>query len=76
MDIRKKVGDRIRRLRSEKSMTQEALSFRAELDKAYLSEVENGKRNISVVNLEKIILALNICMKDFFSDDTFKAIGK
>jgi transcriptional regulator with XRE-family HTH domain len=67
MDIRKKVGDRIKELRKELELTQEALAFKAEVDKTYLNEVENGKRNISVINLEKVILALNSTVKDFFS---------
>jgi len=67
MDIRKKVGDRIRELRKSQDLTQESLAFKAEVDKTYLNEVENGKRNVSVINLEKIILALGSTIKDFFS---------
>lgn len=67
MDIRAKVGFRIKELRQELELTQEKLAFKAEVDKTYLNEVENGKRNISIINLEKIILALNKTLKDFFS---------
>ena len=67
MDIRKKVGSRIKELRTSLKLTQEALAFKAEVDKTYLNEVENGKRNVSVINLEKIVLALNSSLKDFFS---------
>lgn len=71
MDIRAKVGQRIRELRKELGLTQEAFSFKAEVDKTYLNEVENGKRNISVVNLEKIILALETSISDFFAHAVF-----
>lgn len=76
MDIRKRIGGHIKALRQEQEMTQETLSFRAEIDKTYLSEVENGKRNVSVVNLEKIILALNISITDFFDNEIFKSKRK
>jgi transcriptional regulator with XRE-family HTH domain len=66
MDIRTKIGNRIKELRQSLNLTQEKLAFKAEVDKTYLNEVERGKRNISIVNLEKIILALEIPMENFF----------
>ena len=71
MDIRARVGARIKELRQALQLTQEALAFKAEVDKTYLNEVENGKRNVSVINLEKVILALNISVKDFFDSENF-----
>ncbi|HLO72046.1 MAG TPA: helix-turn-helix transcriptional regulator [Flavipsychrobacter sp.] len=71
MDIRAKVGSRIRELRKDLQLTQEALAFKAEVDKTYLNEVENGKRNVSVINLEKIIIALEVTVKGFFDDEVF-----
>jgi transcriptional regulator with XRE-family HTH domain len=66
MDIRNKVGARIRELRTELGLTQEKLAFKAEVDKTYLNEVENAKRNVSIINLEKIIRALDKSIEDFF----------
>jgi transcriptional regulator with XRE-family HTH domain len=66
MDIRKKVGARIKELRQAIKLTQEALAYKAEVDKTYLNEVENGKRNVSVINLEKIIRALEVSFEKFF----------
>lgn len=71
MDIRAKVGQRIKELRKDLGLTQEAFSFKAEVDKTYINEVENGKRNISVVNLEKVIHALEISVSDFFAHAAF-----
>ena len=71
MDIRKKIGLRIKDFRLALHLTQEALAFKAGVDKTYLNEVENGKRNVSVINLEKIITALETTMKDFFNDENF-----
>jgi len=71
MDIRQRVGLRIRELRKNLGLTQEALAFKANLDKTYVNEVENGKRNISIVNLEKLAFALNANIKDFFANEVF-----
>lgn len=72
MDIRAKVGARIRELRKELNLTQESLAFKAEVDKTYLNEVENGKRNVSVINLEKVIIALETDLSMFFNSELFK----
>ncbi|MBV8391065.1 MAG: helix-turn-helix transcriptional regulator [Mucilaginibacter sp.] len=71
MDIRKKIGLRIKEYRTNLKLTQEALAFKAEIDKTYVNEVENGKRNVSVINLEKIILALETDFTNFFNSDIF-----
>lgn len=50
----------------QKNLTQEAVAFRADVDRTYMNHVENGKRNISVVSLEKIIVALDSSFESFF----------
>lgn len=72
MDIRKKIGGRIKELRIKEKLTQESLAYKANMDKTYLNEVENGKRNVSVINLEKIIVALEANFSTFFSNQEFK----
>lgn len=62
------VGKRIRELRSEQGLSQEKLALRAELDRTYIAGVEQGKRNLSIKSLEKIILALNISFEEFFKE--------
>jgi len=61
------IGNRIRQLRNHKNLSQEKLALKADLDRTYLAGVEGGKRNISVVNLEKIIKALDSTFHDFFN---------
>ena len=46
------VGNRIRELRKTLGISQEKLAEIAGIDRTYLASVENGKRNISIVNLE------------------------
>lgn len=70
-DIRIRVGMRIKELRNNLKLSQEQLGFKAELDRTYITSVEAGKRNISVVALEKIINALESDFSDFFTDKKF-----
>jgi len=72
MDIKHKVGKRIKELRYEKSLSQEALAFQAEVDRTYINSVENGRRNISVQTLQKIISGLNTSFADFFNTEEFR----
>ena len=69
-DIRIKVGNRIRQLRKELLLSQGSLAFKAGLDRTYIASVENGKRNLSIMSLEKIIVALDCSMAEFF--ETFE----
>ena len=71
MDIRKRIGKRIKDLRTDLQITQEALAEKVDMDKTYLSEVENGKRNISVINLEKVIRGLDNSFATFFNEENF-----
>ena len=43
----------------------------ADLDRSYIASVENGSRNISIVNIEKIAISLNVNLKDFFDYGEF-----
>lgn len=51
MNIKEKVGNRIRELRLIKKLSQEALANIAEIDRTYVTSVENGRRNISIETL-------------------------
>lgn len=71
MEIQKLLGARIKELRKELGETQEAMAFKAGIDKTYWNEVENGKRNVSVVNLGRIINSLEVSWSAFFDTRTF-----
>ena len=64
--IQQRVGNRIRELRNNVGLSQEKLALSADLDRTYIASVENGTRNISIVNLEKIANALDCSLSDFF----------
>lgn len=71
MDVKEKIGQRIKELREASSMSQKDLSYAADLDRSYIASVENGQRNISIVNIEKIAIALGVTLKEFFNDGEF-----
>ncbi len=58
---------RIRELRKEKGLSQENLAFDSNVDRTYMSHVENGRKNISIETLERIIEALGTDFANFFS---------
>lgn len=72
MNIKLKVGQRIRFIRKELGLSQEALAYKSEVDRTYMTDVENGKRNVSIEILEKIIKALDVSFSDFFNSKDFK----
>ncbi|WP_299796667.1 helix-turn-helix transcriptional regulator [uncultured Shewanella sp.] len=65
-------GAHIKKLRLSNSLSQEQLALRADIDRTYISGIERGKRNVSVINLFKIADALNIpasTLLDFKADN-------
>lgn len=67
--ITEKVGSRIRSLRNGLGLSQEKLALKAGIDRTYLAGIESGKRNATITSLEKIVLALDISLSDFFDFD-------
>lgn len=68
MDIKNKVGNRIKEIRNKNNISQKDLSYKADLDRSYITSVENGQRNISIVNLEKIAKALDVSLSNLFKE--------
>lgn len=76
MDVRLKIGLRIKELRELNTMSQKDLAYTADLDRSYIASVENGQRNISIVNIEKVANALGVTVKDFFKSNDFGENGE
>ena len=72
MQIQTKIGLRIKSLREKEKLNQEQLAWQAGVDRTYMNYVENGKRNITVKNLEKIVVdGFRMSLADFFNDAIF-----
>jgi len=76
MDIKTKIGLRIKEIRTELNLTQEAVAWKSEVDRSFMNHVENGRRNISIESLEKILAGLEVTPKEFFDNDLFNGKKK
>jgi len=64
MKIEKRFGDRVRELRKKLNISQEELAFRANLHKNYVSDVECGRRNVSLKAIEQFANGLDVPLKE------------
>lgn len=60
MTIQEKVGRAIVKLRKERGISQETFAYESGIDRRYMSDIENGKRNISLDILERIAAQLKM----------------
>ena len=58
MDLRERIGLNVQRPRRNKELSQEELAHRARIHQTYLSGVEHGRRNPSLLVLERVAKAL------------------
>lgn len=65
-EIQRRFGGRLRAIRNQKGLSQEALAFACNLDRTYIGGVERGERNISLINIYKISEALGVDPKELF----------
>lgn len=72
MDIKVKFGLKVRALREEKNFSIEHLANISNVDRNYISDIEKGLRNPSLIIVEKIINALDIDLATFFNDKRFR----
>lgn len=70
-DIRSKIGLRIKELRAETESSQETFANLIGMSRSYFGEIETGKRNVAIINLEKIACGLGVTLAEFFDSDIF-----
>ena len=68
MDIRKQVGVNLQRLRREKGWSQEALAFESGLHRTYVSGIERGVRNPTLLILEKLAKTFGVAPAELLAD--------
>jgi transcriptional regulator with XRE-family HTH domain len=66
MSIQSRVSRNIQRIRREKDLSQEEVAHRADIHQTYLSGVETGKRNPSILVVERIAKALGVDVSEIF----------
>ena len=61
-------GIKVRELRKLKNLSQEELSYKADLHRTYIGMIERAEKNITLMNIEKIANALDIQISDLFNN--------
>ena len=67
-DIQKSFGSTIRKLRISKGISQETFADLCNLHRTYISDIELGKRNVSLENIERIAIALQVPITKLFEE--------
>lgn len=67
-DVKIQFGLKVKQLRISKGYSQEKLAELADLDRTYIPGIENGKRNVSLVVLQKIASAFNLTISELLAD--------
>lgn len=73
MDVRKIVGINVRKARLEAGISQEELAGRMGVEQYYISGLEAGRRNATLVTLWKAAMALNIDAAALFAKGSHRA---
>jgi transcriptional regulator with XRE-family HTH domain len=63
-DVKIRFGERLRELRIERGWSQETLANLADIDRTYIPGIENGKRNVSIVIIEKLAIVFNVSISE------------
>lgn len=64
MDICIRFGNKCKALREAMNISQEKFALHIEMDRTYYSSIENGKRNVSIRNIEKIANGFGITVEE------------
>lgn len=76
--VRRHFGNRVRELRGEQGITQEALALRCGIDRSYLGQVERGERNITLENIHRLAGGLDVSVDALFvsADEIVRGAGQ
>ena len=66
MTIQQKFGERVKKIRLQKGISQEKLAELAGLHRTYISSIELGKRNVSLQNIQALAFALEVSIHQLF----------
>lgn len=67
-DILVRYGQAVRKIRLARGISQEQLADLCGLHRTYISDIELGTRNVSLENIDRIALSLNVSLSEFFQE--------
>ena len=65
--IQNVFGICVRNFRLKTGLSQEKFALKIDMDRTYYASVESGKRNLSIVNIQKIAVGLGVSLSELFS---------
>ncbi|HEY0758381.1 MAG TPA: helix-turn-helix transcriptional regulator [Acidisarcina sp.] len=68
MDVSRRFGLRLRQLRRERSLTQLKMASQFGIDRSFISDVERGRKSISLLTLEIVALGLRVSLSELLQD--------
>jgi len=66
-DLKENFGNKVKALREQKDYSIEYLANIANIDRTYISDIEKGKRNVSLLIIEKLAKALEVNIQELFN---------
>jgi transcriptional regulator with XRE-family HTH domain len=57
--ILKTFGAKLKKLRDKKDFSQEAVAYASGMSRSYYADIEDGRRNLSLINIAKVLITLN-----------------
>lgn len=72
MDVKKSFGEKVKRLRKKRNLTQEQLAEMMDISPRNLSKIEVGDCFVKAETLERLLTALNISTEELFANDHIK----
>lgn len=76
MDVRERIGWNVRRLRAERDITQEDFATDSGFDRGYISGIERGVRNPSILVLERLARAVDIDVAELLDIEKAQAFAR
>lgn len=68
MDVRLRLAKNLRRLREQKGWSQEKFAFEANIHRTYVSDIERGARNPTIVVVEKLAVPLGVTASELLAE--------
>lgn len=72
MDVKKSFGEKVKRLRKKRNLTQEQLAEMIDISPRNLSKIEVGECFVKAETLERLLIALNVSTEELFANNHIK----